>query len=180
MNRVNISSRILTLVSWLFLAHLQLGGVASAKIDCGPVTNKSNDLPRTIAIGSNLPGTGAHALASGLAAVASKVTPISAKVQPYNGPNAWMPLLDNGELEFGIINILDSYMAATGTGNYKRLIPLSVWFPVASSPSLAASWFATSQTSNSPVTLKVSGWPGTSVVMLSPIPGRWLLWKWAA
>ena len=120
MNRVNISSRILTLVSWLFLAHLQLGGVASAKIDCGPVTNKSNDLPRTIAIGSNLPGTGAHALASGLAAVASKVTPISAKVQPYNGPNAWMPLLDNGELEFGIINILDSHMAATGTGNYKK------------------------------------------------------------
>jgi hypothetical protein len=64
MNRVNISSRILTIVSLLFLAHLQLGGVASAKIDCAPVTNKSNDLPRTIAIGSNLPGTGAHALAS--------------------------------------------------------------------------------------------------------------------
>jgi uncharacterized protein len=123
MNRVNISSRILTPLSWLLLAHLQLGGVASAKIDCGPVTNKSNDLPRTIAIGSNLPGTGAHALASGLAAVASKVTPISAKVQPYNGPNAWMPLLDNGELEFGIINILDSHMAATGTGNYKRAYP---------------------------------------------------------
>src|SRR5678816_564231 len=82
MNRTNISSRILTLLSWLLLAHLQLGGVALAKIDCGPVTNKSNDLPRTIAIGSNLPGTGAHALASGLAAVASKVTPISAKVQP--------------------------------------------------------------------------------------------------
>ena len=123
MNRVNISSRILILFSWSLLAYLQLGGVASAKIDCGPVTNKSNDLPRTIAIGSNLPGTGAHALASGLSAVASKVTPISAKVQPYNGPNAWMPLLDNGELEFGIINILDSHMAATGTGNYKRAYP---------------------------------------------------------
>ncbi len=90
------------------------------KVDCGPVTNTGNDLPRTIAIASNLPGTGAHALASGLAAVASRATPISAKVQPYNGPNAWMPLLDSGEIEFGIINILDAYMAATGTGNYKK------------------------------------------------------------
>jgi uncharacterized protein len=96
------------------------GFAAAAKLDCGPVTNKSDNLPRTIAIGTNPAGTGAHALGSGLAAVASKATPVSGKVQPYNGPNAWMTLLDNGELEFGIINILDSYMAATGTGNYKK------------------------------------------------------------
>jgi len=100
-----------------------LGRSADAKLDCGPVTNKSSDLPRTAAIGTNPAGTGAHALASGLAAVASKATPISGKVQPYNGPNAWMPLLQNGELEMGIINILDSYMAATGTGNYKKAYP---------------------------------------------------------
>jgi TRAP transporter TAXI family solute receptor len=49
---------------------------------------------------------------------------MSAKVQPYNGPNAWMPLLEQGELEFGIINILDSNMAATGTGNYKKAYPM--------------------------------------------------------
>ena len=96
---------------------------AAAKVDCGPVTNTSNDLPRTVAIASNLAGTGAHALASGLAAVASRATPVAAKVQPYNGPNAWMPLMENGEIEFGIINILDSYMAVTGTGNYKKPYP---------------------------------------------------------
>jgi TRAP-type uncharacterized transport system substrate-binding protein len=107
----------------LMLQPWLMGEAAGAKLDCGPVTNKSNDLPRTAAIGTNPAGTGAHALASGLAAVASKATPISGKVQPYNGPNAWMPLLENGELEFGIINILDSNMAATGTGNYKRAYP---------------------------------------------------------
>jgi TRAP transporter TAXI family solute receptor len=96
---------------------------AAAKLQCGAVVNKGNDLPRTAAIGTNPAGTGAHALASGLAAIASKATPISAKVQPYSGPNAWMPLLESGELELGIINILDSYMAATGTGNYKRPNP---------------------------------------------------------
>ena len=31
--------------------------------------------------------------------------------------------MESGEVEFGIINILDSYMAATGTGNYKKPYP---------------------------------------------------------
>jgi len=98
----------------------QFGYAASAKIDCSPVTDKSDKLPRTIAIGTNPAGTGAHAMGSALAAVASKATSAAGKVQPYNGPNAWMPLLDNAELEFGVINILDAKMAATGTANYKK------------------------------------------------------------
>jgi TRAP transporter TAXI family solute receptor len=99
------------------------GQAAEAKLDCSPSKNKSDALPRTVAIGTNPAGTGAHAIASALAAIASKSTPIGAKVQPYNGPNAWMPLLESGEIEMGIINILDSYMAATGTGNYKTAYP---------------------------------------------------------
>src|SRR5512132_1907065 len=79
------------------LAVVQI--VAAAKLDCTATTNTSIALPRTVAIASNLPGTGAHALASALSAVASKVTTMSAKVQPYNGPNAWMPLLEEGEIE---------------------------------------------------------------------------------
>jgi len=93
---------------------------AEAKIDCSPVSNKSDKLPRSIAVGTNPAGTGAHAMGSALAAVASKATSVAGKVQPYNGPNAWISLLDAGELEFGVINILDAKMAATGTGNYKR------------------------------------------------------------
>jgi TRAP transporter TAXI family solute receptor len=116
--------RVLLILIFLLLPHSKFVGVVLAKVDCGPVTNATSDLPRTVAIASNLPGTGALAMASGLAAVASKVTPISAKVQPYNGPNAWMPLLESGEVEFGFINILDAQMAATGTGNYKKAYPM--------------------------------------------------------
>ena len=107
-------------VALLFIGQVQ---IAEAKLDCGPSTNKSDALPRTAAIGTNPAGTGAHAIASALAAVASTATPIGGKVQPYNGPNAWMPLLESGEIEMGIINILDSHMAATGTGNYKSAYP---------------------------------------------------------
>ena len=96
---------------------------ANAKIDCGPVVNKGNDLARSVAIGTSPAGTGAFSLGSGLAAVASKATPIIAKVQPYAGPNTFVPLLESGELEFGIINILDAHMAMTGTGTYKKAYP---------------------------------------------------------
>ena len=120
-----VSVRFLTASMFVFLL-VPLGlhsALAAAKVDCGPVTNKSTDLPRIAAIGTNPAGTGAHAIAASLAAVASKATPISVRVQPYNGPNAWMPLLQNGEIELGIMNILDSYMAMTGTGNYEKPFP---------------------------------------------------------
>jgi hypothetical protein len=104
----------------LILSHGQVVQAAAAKLDCSPATDKSEDLPRSMAIGTNPAGTGAHAMGSALAAVTSKATGITGKVQPYNGPNAWISLLDGGELEFGVINILDAKMAATGTGNYKK------------------------------------------------------------
>jgi TRAP transporter TAXI family solute receptor len=110
-------------VAFLLFPQARLSGIADAKIDCGPVTNKSNDLPRIAAIGTNPAGTGAHAIAASLAAIGSKATPISVRVQPYNGPNAWMPLLQNAELEFGIMNILDASMAMSGTGNYEKPFP---------------------------------------------------------
>jgi len=96
----------------------------AAKLDCSAAGSGSNDLPRTAAIATNPAGTGAHALGAGLSSVASKTTGIALKVQPYNGPNAWMPLLESGELELGVLNILDSQMAATGTGNYKKAYPM--------------------------------------------------------
>jgi uncharacterized protein len=114
-------TKALTLI--LILQPWLLRGSADAKIDCGPVASKSSDFPRTVAIGTNPAGTGAHSFGAGLAAVGSTATSMSVRVQPYNGPNAWMPLLQNGELEFGIINILDAYMAQTGTGNYEKPSP---------------------------------------------------------
>ena len=112
-----------SLILWAWFSLYLAAPVMGAKIDCSPVTNTNNDLPRTAAIGTNPAGTGAHSLGSGLAAVGSNATPIPLRVQPYNGPNAWMPLLQGGEIEFGIMNILDAQMAQTGTGNYKKPNP---------------------------------------------------------
>jgi TRAP transporter TAXI family solute receptor len=123
MGFAKVICRVLLAANFLLVPPWQFSGTVFSKVNCGPVTNQSNDVPRTVAIGTNPAGTGAHSVGAGLAAVASKATSISARVQPYNGPNAWMPLLQNGELEFGIMNILDAYMANTGTGNYAKPNP---------------------------------------------------------
>ena len=73
-------------IALLLIPPAQLIGIAEAKLDCGPVTNKGNDLPRTAAIGTNPAGTGAHASASGLAAVASKTTPVSGQSPALQRP----------------------------------------------------------------------------------------------
>ena len=118
----SLITAMLATVAALILLDTSLA--RGAKVDCSPVTNTSADLPRTAAIGTNPAGTFAHVMGTTLAAVGSKATPISVKVQPYNGPNAWMSLLLNGELEFGVINIIDSYMAMTGTGSYEKPAPV--------------------------------------------------------
>jgi TRAP transporter TAXI family solute receptor len=124
MKLANIGLRMFLASQLLVLPLFSLPDAKAAKLDCSAGGSASNDLPRTAAIATNPAGTGAHALGAGLASVASKVTGIALKVQPYNGPNAWMPLLESGELELGVLNILDSQMAATGTGNYKKPYPM--------------------------------------------------------
>jgi TRAP-type uncharacterized transport system substrate-binding protein len=158
---------------WRFLLVAAQVSWADAKLDCGPAVNKSIQLPRTIAIGTNPAGTGAHAIASGLAAIASKTTQVSARVQPYNGPNAWMPLLESGEIEFGIINILDSHMAATGTGNYKKAYPgvrivAGGVFPFTAGLIVRDK----SESSRCPIS-KANGSPGITADTRSIKPGSW-------
>ena len=56
-------------------------------------------LPRSVAIGSNPPGSLFYSLASGLAKVVSEASPMQAQVQPYAGTSTFVPLFESGELD---------------------------------------------------------------------------------
>ena len=75
-------------------------------------------LPKAVTIGSNPPGTGYYAVASGLAKVVSQGSAMQMAVQPHSGTSTMLPLLDNGEMEFGTINAVDVGLAYRGP-NYK-------------------------------------------------------------
>ncbi|MGH7766094.1 MAG: TAXI family TRAP transporter solute-binding subunit [Candidatus Binatia bacterium] len=70
--------------------------------------------PRSATIGTNTPGTLFYALASGVAKVASGASPVQVSVQPYTGTSTFLPLVDSGELDFGMVNGVDMGMAFAG------------------------------------------------------------------
>jgi TRAP transporter TAXI family solute receptor len=82
-------------------------------------TAQAQQLPRTVAIGTNPPGTVFYALASGVAKVATEAGPIQATVQPYTGTSTLLPLLNNGELDFALVNGVDMGMAYLGPDKIK-------------------------------------------------------------
>src|SRR5882724_2667254 len=75
---------------------------------------RAQQLPKSVAIGSNPPGSLFYALASGLAKVVSEASPIQAQVQPYAGTSTFVPLFDTGELELAVVNAVDMGMAYQG------------------------------------------------------------------
>jgi uncharacterized protein len=75
---------------------------------------QAQKLPASTIIGTNPAGSLFYSVASGLAKVISSAGPMQAVVQPYTGSSTFLPMLDNGELDFGIINAVDMGMAYQG------------------------------------------------------------------
>jgi len=79
----------------------------------------AQQLPRSVTLASNPPGTVFYALASGLAKVASDGAPLQMVVQPYTGTSTFLPLLDNGEVDFGVNNAVDMALSYQGPERLK-------------------------------------------------------------
>jgi len=80
---------------------------------------QAQKLPRAVTIGTNPAGTVFYALAGGLAKVATEASPIQVNIQPYTGTSTFLPLLNNGELDFAIVNAVDMGMAYLGPQKLK-------------------------------------------------------------
>ena len=76
-------------------------------------------LPASVTIGTNPAGTVFYAVGAGLAKVISGVGPMQSVVQPYTGTSTLLPLLDSGELDFAIINAVESNLAYQGPAKLK-------------------------------------------------------------
>jgi TRAP transporter TAXI family solute receptor len=76
-------------------------------------------LPASTTIGSNPAGTVFYSVASGLAKVISGAGSMQLIVQPYTGTSTFLPLLDNGELDLGVVNAVDMGLAYQGPARFK-------------------------------------------------------------
>lgn len=69
-----------------------------------------------VTIGTNPPGTVFYAVGTGLAKVASEAGKVRMAVQPHTGSSTFIPLLNSGEMEFGVTNAVDMALAHRGPG----------------------------------------------------------------
>ena len=77
-------------------------------------------LPTNVGIGTHPVGGGYYACGTGVAKLISNKTKMRAVVQPFAGPNAWMPLMQSGKLELGLLSSSDAAWAYAGTFGYDR------------------------------------------------------------
>ena len=75
--------------------------------------------PKSVTLGTPPPGTLFYALGAGVAKVVSGAAPFQMVVQPHAGTSTHLPLVNTGELDFGIINGVDTGMAYQGPQRLK-------------------------------------------------------------
>src|SRR5437773_7480233 len=74
------------------------------------------ELPKQVTVATNPPGTAYYAVASGLAKVVSGSAGFQMVVQPYSGTSTMLPLLNTGEVDFGLVNAVDMGLSYRGPG----------------------------------------------------------------
>jgi TRAP transporter TAXI family solute receptor len=71
---------------------------------------------KPVGVGTNPAGTAFYAIGSAVAKVVSDAGTVKAAVQPYTGSSTFLPLINSGELEFGVNNAVDMVLAHRGPG----------------------------------------------------------------
>jgi uncharacterized protein len=79
-----------------------------------PNFTQAQQLPRSVTLGSPAAGSLLYSLGSGLAKVVSDAAPFQMTIQPYSGTSTFLPLVDSGEMDFGVNNAVDLALSYRG------------------------------------------------------------------
>ena len=101
------------------LMHLFVSVTAAVIILATSGSGQAQKLPASTTIGTNPAGTAFYAVSAGLAKVISGAGPMQSIVQPYTGSSTFLPLLDSGELNFGIVNAVEMNLGYQGPAKLK-------------------------------------------------------------
>ncbi|MBI2359813.1 MAG: TAXI family TRAP transporter solute-binding subunit [Deltaproteobacteria bacterium] len=77
-------------------------------------------MPRSASLATHAVGSLYNAIGTGIATVVSRHTPVVVRVQPFAGPPAWLPSMDKGETDMGILTSADAITSYKGIVLYKR------------------------------------------------------------
>ena len=105
--RTGLSRSVLRTAATVVIVFVCIGPAAAQK------------LPSSTTMGTNPAGTVFYSVASGLAKAISGAGAMQSVVQPYTGTSTFLPLLDNGEIDFGVVNAIDMGLAYQGPNRLK-------------------------------------------------------------
>lgn len=77
-------------------------------------------VPRSATLATHATGSLYNAIGTGIATIVSRHTAITVRVQPFAGPPAWLPSMDSGETDMGVITSADAATSYRGIILYKR------------------------------------------------------------
>jgi len=80
----------------------------------------SAEMPRSVTLGTHAVGSLYNAIGTGIATVVSRHTPMTVRVQPFAGPPAWLPSMDSGDTDMGVLTSADAAASYNGILLYKR------------------------------------------------------------
>jgi TRAP transporter TAXI family solute receptor len=79
------------------------------------------ELPKSVSIATHPKGSLLNVLGSGFAKIISLHTPIMATDRPFTGYITWVPLMNKGEVDMGVVTNPDLYHAFRGLAPYKEV-----------------------------------------------------------
>ena len=80
-------------------------------------------LAQTMGIATNPQGSLYYAVGSAISQVVSNKTKHSLRVQPMGGSSTYVPTINQGQVEFGLLNVIDPAFAWEGVENFKGQPP---------------------------------------------------------
>src|SRR3990167_2500353 len=92
--------------------------LATFILSAGPL--RAAEQQRSATLGTHAVGSLYNAIGTGIATVVSRHTPMTVRVQPFAGPPAWLPSMDSGDTDMGVLTSADAATSYKGTILYKR------------------------------------------------------------
>jgi TRAP transporter TAXI family solute receptor len=77
-------------------------------------------VPRSATLATHAVGSLYNAIGTGIGTVVSRHTPMTVRIQPFAGPPAWLPSMDKGETDMGILTSADAITSYKGIVLYKK------------------------------------------------------------
>ncbi len=92
-------------------------------------------LAQSVGMATSSPGSIYHSSGSAIAKVAREKGGVNVIVQPFTSPNVHIPVVDGGEVEFGLANVYELGLAVTGAEHFagkphKNLRAVFIMYPL--------------------------------------------------